>query len=116
MQRRKYGQDFKEKLTKEALETDNASVVARKYDINPTVLNRWIRQRKKQPEKELQKKALFSYQNLYQEPEDLKSARKQIQQLKVIIGKKELKIELLKKRIYSDSQDRNSTIVYKLWL
>jgi transposase-like protein len=66
MQRRKFSQDFKEKLTKEALETGNASVVARKYDINPTVVNRWVRGSKKQPEREIQKKALVSYQNLSQ--------------------------------------------------
>jgi transposase len=95
MQRRKFSQEFKEKLIKEALETGNASVVARKYDINPTVVNRWIRDSKIQPEKEIQKKALTSYQNLYQEPIDLDSALKQIQQLKGIIGKKELEIEVL---------------------
>jgi transposase-like protein len=95
MQRRKFSQEFKEKLIKEALEIGNASVVARKYDINPTVVNRWIRDSKIQPEKEIQKKALFSYQNLYQEPTDLDTALKQIQQLKGIIGKKELEIEVL---------------------
>ena len=95
MQRKKYSQDFKDKLIKEALEIGNASVVARKYNINPTIVNRWIRQSKKQPEKELQKKALLSYQNLSHEPEDLESAIRQIQQLKKIIGKKELEIEVL---------------------
>jgi transposase len=95
MQRRKFSQDFKEKLIKEALETGNASVVARKYDINPTVVSRWIRNNKKQPEKELQRQALIPYQGISQEPTDLDSALKQIQQLKGIIGKKELEIEVL---------------------
>ncbi|WP_094545510.1 transposase [Petroclostridium xylanilyticum] len=95
MQRRKFSQEFKEKLIKEALETGNASVVARKYDINPTVVSRWVRDSKKQPQKEIQKKALIPYQNLSQEPTDLDSALKQIQQLKGIIGKKELEIEVL---------------------
>lgn len=76
MQRRKFSQEFKEKLIKEALETGNASVVARKYDIKPTVVNRWIRDSKKQPQKEIQRKALVSYQNLSQEPTDLDSALK----------------------------------------
>lgn len=95
MKRRKFSQDFKDRLIKEALETGNASVVARKYDINPTVVNRWVRDSKKQPEREIQEKALVSYQNLSQEPTDLDSALRQIQQLKGIIGKKELEIEIL---------------------
>jgi|BioPla2DNA2_1021312.scaffolds.fasta_scaffold17195_4 transposase len=95
MQRRKFSQDFKKKLIKEAHETGNASVVARKYDINPTVVNRWIRNSRKQPEKELQKQALIPSQGISQEPTALDSALKQIQQLKKIIGKKELEIEVL---------------------
>jgi transposase len=95
MKRRKFSEDFKEKLIKEASQIGNASVVARKYDFNPTVVNRWVRNSKKQPEKEIQKQALTSYQGVLHEPTTLDSALKQIKQLKGIIGKKELEIEVL---------------------
>ncbi len=111
MKRRKFSQDFKDRLIKETLETGNASVVARKYDINPTVVNRWIRDGKIQPEKEIQTKALSSYQYLYQEPTVLDSAPKQIQQLKRIIGKKELGIEVLSELLKKRMQ-HNSHIMY----
>lgn len=95
MQKRRYDAAFKEKLVKEVIETGNATVVARKYDINPGVVSRWVRDSKKQPYKEVQKKALIPYQSLSQEPLDLDSALKQIHQLKAIVGKKELEIEIL---------------------
>jgi transposase-like protein len=34
LQKKRYDAAFKEKLVKEAIETGNATVVARKYDIN----------------------------------------------------------------------------------
>ena len=95
MQEKRYDAAFKEKLVKEAIETGNATVVARKYNINPGVVSRWVRDSKNQPYKEVQKKALIPYQSLSQEPLDLDSALKQIHQLTAIVGKKELEIEIL---------------------
>ena len=95
MKQRKYDAEFKERLVKEALETGNNSLIARKYNINPGVVCRWVKESKKQPYQEMQEKALNSYHDLLQEPTDLDSALKQIQQLKTIIGKKELEIEVL---------------------
>ncbi len=81
-------------------------------------MNRWVRNSKKQPEKEIQKKAIISYQNLLQEPSNLESALKQIQQLKEIIGKKELEIEvlseLLKKRMQYNPKNRNGEEFHRL--
>lgn len=95
MRKKRYDVAFKEKLVKEAIETGNNTVVARKYNINPGVVSRWVRDSKKQPYKEVQKQALIPYQSLSQEPLDLDSALKQIHQLKAIVGKKELEIEIL---------------------
>ena len=95
MKKRRYEKEFKDKLIKEALETGNSSLVARKYNINPGVLCRWVRDSKKQPYKEIQAKALGSYHSISEEPTDLELALKQIRQLKRIVGKKELEIDVL---------------------
>ena len=95
LQRRKYDSEFKEKLVKEALEVGNASQVARKYNIHTDTVTRWVRNAKNKPYKELQKNVLGSYQTLSQEPTDLESALNQNQQLREIIGKKELEIVVL---------------------
>jgi transposase len=95
MKQRKYEKEFKEKLVKEALETGNNSLVARKYNINPGVVCRWVRDSKKQPYKKMQAKALESYHSISEEPTDLGVALKQIHQLKAIVGKKELEIAVL---------------------
>ncbi|HZJ83315.1 MAG TPA: transposase [Clostridia bacterium] len=95
MKRKKYDAEFKEKLVKEALEVGNASQVARKYDVHTDTLNRWVRNTKKKPYKKLQDNVLSQCQTLSNEPVDLNSALKQINQLKIIIGKKELEITVL---------------------
>lgn len=87
MTRKTYDIEFKERLIKESLETGNASLIARKHNVHPSTVTRWIREGKKQPYKTLQKNALSSYQSLSQEPMELESALSQIQQLKSIIGK-----------------------------
>jgi transposase-like protein len=42
--RRKYSKEFKEKVIKEAIETGNATLVARQYGLNTSMLNRWVRE------------------------------------------------------------------------
>ncbi len=95
MKKKKYDTEFKEKLIKEAKETGNSSLVARKYNIHPSLVTRWVRENNKKPYKELQKNALSSYQALSQDPIDFRSALEQNQQLREIIGKKELEIAVL---------------------
>lgn len=95
MQRKKYDMAFKERLIKEVLETGNASLIARKYGIHSSLVNRWVKTNKDEPYKKLQNSALASYQCLSREPTDLKSALEQNQQLRAIIGKKELEIVVL---------------------
>ncbi|NLC44236.1 MAG: transposase [Clostridiales bacterium] len=95
MTRKTYDVEFKERLIKESLETGNASLIARKHSVHPSTVTRWVREGKKQPYKALQKNVLSSYQSLSQEPIELESALNQINQLKSIVGKKELEIAVL---------------------
>jgi transposase len=43
LSRRRYDADFKIRVAKEVIETGNGSIVGRRYDIAPAVVNRWAR-------------------------------------------------------------------------
>ncbi|AEF93636.1 transposase IS3/IS911 [Desulfotomaculum nigrificans CO-1-SRB] len=47
MTRKKYTIDFKQQVIQEALETGNNAVVARRDDLNPNMVGRWVREHKK---------------------------------------------------------------------
>ena len=57
----KFSQEFKEKLIKEILEIGNASIVARKCDINLTVINCWIKDSKIQPDLNVLDRNIINY-------------------------------------------------------
>ncbi|KXG73635.1 transposase [Thermotalea metallivorans] len=87
--RRKYSKEFKEKVIKEAMETGNAALVARQYDLNKNMLNRWVREfknPKKQP-------------TVNQEYKDHTAAMRMLESenetLKKLLGDKDLKIAIL---------------------
>lgn len=42
MRRNKYSDELKIQVVKEAMETGNASIVARRHDISPSLVNRWV--------------------------------------------------------------------------
>ncbi|MFC8575525.1 transposase, partial [Heyndrickxia sporothermodurans] len=46
MKRTKHSKDFKLQVVKEATETGNNSLVARRYKLNPNMVSRWIREYK----------------------------------------------------------------------
>jgi transposase InsO family protein len=46
MKQRRYSEELKNQLIKEAQEVGNATLVARKHGISPNVLTRWIRESK----------------------------------------------------------------------
>lgn len=47
MTRRKYTPEMKMQIVKEAIETGNGSIVARRHDISSSPVNRWVRTYKK---------------------------------------------------------------------
>ncbi len=44
MQRRKFTTQIKQQVVQECIETGSPSVVARKHELNPNVVRRWVRQ------------------------------------------------------------------------
>lgn len=87
MQRKHYSPEFKQQIVKEALEVGNSSIVAHKYDINNNMVSRWVRQSKNI--NGLNRTA----SRLPQEHKDLLIEN---EQLKKLLGKKELENEILR--------------------
>ncbi|GAB6157834.1 transposase [Desulfotomaculum varum] len=87
MTRKKYTIDFKQQVIQEALETGNNAVVARRYDLNPNMVGRWVREHKKD------KLTKTSDAELVQ---DYNQIAKENEQLKKLLGEKDLEIAILK--------------------
>lgn len=95
---RKYTDEFKAQIIKECEETGNISVVSRKYNLNASMTARWIREAKKSlsAEKRLQNKVLQDNGQAIEKLKDAEEALKQNEQLKKLIGEKELEILVLR--------------------
>jgi Transposase. len=98
MKRKKYTHEYKAQIIKECEETGNISVVSRKYDLNPSLTARWIRDSKLNPsaEKQLQNNVLQNNGQAIEKLKDAEEALKQNEQLKKLIGEKELEILILR--------------------
>lgn len=97
MQRRKHSDEYKKQVIQEVIETGSASTVARKHDLSPSMVARWVRNSKNSSSmKEMTSQALNFNKALEQEVREGKEATKQNQELKKIIGEKELEIQILR--------------------
>lgn len=92
MKRKRYSQDFRMQVVKEALETGNASLVARRHEIHNGIVSRWVR--------EYQDQTGSSTTSCLTEPLQNKAEYKKItnenDQLKKLLGEKELEIQILR--------------------
>lgn len=86
MQRKHYSPEFKQQIVKEVLEVGNSSIVARKYDINQNIVSRWVRQSKNND----------INRTVSRMPQDHKELLIENEQLKKLLGKKELENEILR--------------------
>jgi len=85
MQRKRYSPEFKQQIVKEVHEVGNGSLVARKYDINHNMVNRWVRQ--------LSNGVSHIVPSITQDHKQLLAEN---EQLKKLLGKKELENEILR--------------------
>jgi transposase-like protein len=44
MKRKRYSDDFKMQVVKEAIETGNKTAVARRYELAPNMVQRWVKE------------------------------------------------------------------------
>jgi len=101
--KKQYSPDImKMQIVKETMETGNASIVARRHDVSPSLVARWVRCYKKSGTFYPQKEApgtngtgtLHDYKRMAQENE----------QLKKLLGEKDLEIAILRDLLKKTSQ------------
>ena len=46
MKRTRYSKEFKIQVANESIETGNAALVARRYELSPNMVNRWVKEYK----------------------------------------------------------------------
>ncbi|MGB9846810.1 MAG: transposase [Desulfotomaculales bacterium] len=94
MNRKQYSPEMKMQIVKEALETGNASIVARRHDIASSLVARWVRYYKQYgtfcPQKEKPQT------NGAGTPHDYKKVAQENEQLKKLLGEKDLEIAILR--------------------
>jgi transposase-like protein len=88
MKRTNHSKDFKLQVVKEATETGNNSLVARRYQLNPNMVSRWIRE---------YKEGKYGEVDVVDLPDlDSKELSKENEKLKIILGEKDLEIAILR--------------------
>ena len=86
----------KKQIIKEAVETGNSSLVARKYNVTPSAVARWVKENKPDTMKEIINKALKKTPGLSESVKETKQIEEQNLKLKKLIGEKELEIDILR--------------------
>ncbi len=95
MQRKKYTTEFKQQVIKEAMETGNSAVVARRYDLSTNMVARWVREYKqgKHRAKVNPNEPTASFAQLSKENNELLQENNK---LKKLLGEKDLEISILR--------------------
>ncbi|WP_166740001.1 transposase [Halalkalibacterium halodurans] len=88
MKRTRHSKGFKLQVVKEATETGNNSLVARRYELNPNMVSRWIREYKEGKYGEVDVTVLPDL--------DSKELSEENEKLKIILGEKDLEIAILR--------------------
>ena len=83
----RYSEEFKNQIIKEAEEVGNATLVARKHDIVPGTVTRWVRESKKSKKTNHPLNIDYSTNS---------SLDKENEQLKKLLAEKDLEIAILK--------------------
>jgi len=85
---KRYPEEFKRQIIKEVEETGNATLVARRQTKVPGTVTRWVRESKKE------NGLILSYN--YSNNINAKSLEEENEQLKKLLGEKDLEIAILK--------------------
>ena len=86
MKRRKHSKEFKLQVVKEALEVGNKALVARRYELSPNLVQRWV---KAYEEGKLG-------QEMAPSSAEIKRLEEENEQLKKLLGEKDLEIAILR--------------------
>jgi transposase-like protein len=100
VERRKFTLEFKRQVVEQAIAAGNNSVVARKYDIRPNIVSRWVRQYKAgQPMQGSSPKGNATHVTQQEHARLVAENReldKQNTHLKQLLGEKDLEIAILR--------------------
>ncbi len=94
---KRYSEEFKRQIIKEGEEVGNASLVARKHDVVPGTVTRWVRESKMV--KITNNPLNIDYSTSF-------SLDKENEQLKKLLGEKDLEIAILKDLLKKRPKDR----------
>ncbi len=89
MKRTKHPQEFKVQVCKEAIETGNAALVARRYELSSNMVNRWVKEYK-------EGKYADIISTVGTSPIETKKLSQENDQLKKLLGEKDLEIAILR--------------------
>lgn len=92
MRRKRYTQEFKGQVIKEAMETGNSAIVARRYELSGGLVARWVRDFKN-GKYNANSGNNSNFNGLAKENQHLS---RENEQLKKMLGDKELEISILK--------------------
>ncbi|MFX3660986.1 MAG: transposase [Ectobacillus sp.] len=95
MTRTKHSKEFKFQVVKEATETGNQSIVARRYNLNPKMVSRWCSEYKNGKLGDVDVAVLPDF--------DTKELSKENEKLKILLGEKDLEIAILRDLIKKKS-------------
>ena len=84
----RYSAEYKQQIVKEVMETGNATLVARKHDLVAGTVTRWVRESKQS------NNPIVS--SNYSNNKDSNSLSKENDQLKKLLGEKDLEIAILR--------------------
>lgn len=96
MKRTIHPKEFKIQVSKEAIDTGNAALVARRYEINPNMVNRWVKEYKEGKYDEM-------IPGVESTPLETKKLAQENEQLKKLLGDKDLEIAILRDLIKKKS-------------
>lgn len=98
---KRYPEEFKRQIVKEVGETGNATLVARKHDLVPGTVTRWVRESKKNNK--------LTQNNHYISNTNSDSIEKENEQLKKLLGEKNLEIAILRDLFKKRTDDRRQS-------
>lgn|SRR5690606_35122274 len=99
MTRTRYPSEFKLRVVQEAIEVGNTSEVARRYEIHPTVVGRWVRAYRRDGESAFDPLSRRAKQSRYANTKAdarLREMERENNQLKKLLGEKDLEIAILR--------------------
>jgi transposase len=90
MQRRKHSAEFKQQVVQEAIETGNRALVARRHELSPDLVSKWV--------KAFKEKGNLDDSGIQEivSPSEFKQLETENDQLKKLLGEKDLEIAILR--------------------